>query len=771
LLTEAYWFVGYTYSEQEGEDSTSVALIPHPRHHGVFVDDGFPAAVDTVAGYGRLGFGMAGALPCPAGGGDVVWVPVDGEGQSGGSEPPGDEGGPPDSPSASGDLTFVEMTSSAAGTYAATYRALKSDYGLRVLIGIVPDALICRTDEWQRSVLVEDERVSRVTVGAILYPPEYPLPGDPGFAEGVWNHMLLPLPADTSGSTIFQDTEGLYEEVDSLRSAEDKIRQTSTYMMGDVGVSLLFMESDSTGACVDPTFIEDWTSDELTIATANITRGFMRLVELAPPGANLTFTVQDTVLPTDAEPIKEAGLGVPWKTDAMDDLGVPSASSFRDRIYLLNNRQRAEFGWDWWFTAFVVRDVCDPDHAFPFMPCGYGAQGGPEIVLTYYCGTPNANSLLVIPPHETCHVFDAADEYRTAGQCDSVADCPIVYGYLRQPNDNCFWCASHQDPTCLMNRMPLAFTICPSTAAQLGWRDTDEDGICDPIDHPLSEMSMMVGEGDSIAVGDWVDISHGSTWVRRLAASDRTVDRGRMVWDGIDWQGVPLAPDTGYVWTWRDQLTFHRDSLITDTEPPTISSELLISRGPAPDFVDTLSFSLSDPDTRGAWVRATAISGTGATTRVIPDEFVRASDASALLTKRAFRLGPGSGYSTMSVRVWDVGQGGSDSASVPFWPSSGVAERVYVPELALSRGRPNPSSDLVAWDVHQNSGGRVNLRVVGVDGRTVKSWPERTIPVGGTRVLWDGRSDRGVRVASGRYFLVVTDHTGNVRSNAATFIR
>jgi hypothetical protein len=65
LLTEAYWFVGYAYSEQETEDSTSVALIPHPVQRGVFVDDAFPAEVDTIAGFGRLGFGGTGAAPCP----------------------------------------------------------------------------------------------------------------------------------------------------------------------------------------------------------------------------------------------------------------------------------------------------------------------------------------------------------------------------------------------------------------------------------------------------------------------------------------------------------------------------------------------------------------------------------------------------------------------------------------------------------------------------------------------------------------------------------
>ena len=65
LLTEVYWLCGYAYSEQDGEDSTSVALTPHPLQHGVFVDDAFPAEQDTIAGYGVLGFGMQGRLPCP----------------------------------------------------------------------------------------------------------------------------------------------------------------------------------------------------------------------------------------------------------------------------------------------------------------------------------------------------------------------------------------------------------------------------------------------------------------------------------------------------------------------------------------------------------------------------------------------------------------------------------------------------------------------------------------------------------------------------------
>ena len=113
LLTEAYWFVGYTYSEQE-EDSTSVALIPHPEQHGVFVDDAFPSEVDTIAAYGTLGFGMAGALPCPNGPSDVVWVPNGGQADIEGGEGGADPGNPavdqPPSGEEYGDESEADLT-------------------------------------------------------------------------------------------------------------------------------------------------------------------------------------------------------------------------------------------------------------------------------------------------------------------------------------------------------------------------------------------------------------------------------------------------------------------------------------------------------------------------------------------------------------------------------------------------------------------------------------------------------------------------------------
>ena len=63
-LAECYWFAGYTYDAPGSPDTTSFAVVPHPRHGAVFVDDSMPPQEDTVQDLGRLGFGQPGALVC-----------------------------------------------------------------------------------------------------------------------------------------------------------------------------------------------------------------------------------------------------------------------------------------------------------------------------------------------------------------------------------------------------------------------------------------------------------------------------------------------------------------------------------------------------------------------------------------------------------------------------------------------------------------------------------------------------------------------------------
>jgi len=55
---ELYWFAGYGYYGNQ------FAVTPHPGQGGNFANDDVPAEVDAIAGYGILGFGVAGANPC-----------------------------------------------------------------------------------------------------------------------------------------------------------------------------------------------------------------------------------------------------------------------------------------------------------------------------------------------------------------------------------------------------------------------------------------------------------------------------------------------------------------------------------------------------------------------------------------------------------------------------------------------------------------------------------------------------------------------------------
>jgi hypothetical protein len=63
-LVEMRWFAGYAIS---GDVPSTFELTVHPTQGGNFVGGGVTQPIDTIADYGRLGFGMDGYLPCPDG--------------------------------------------------------------------------------------------------------------------------------------------------------------------------------------------------------------------------------------------------------------------------------------------------------------------------------------------------------------------------------------------------------------------------------------------------------------------------------------------------------------------------------------------------------------------------------------------------------------------------------------------------------------------------------------------------------------------------------
>ncbi len=317
------------------------------------------------------------------------------------------------------------------------------------------------------------------------------------------------------------------------------------------------------------------------------------------------------------------------------------------------------------------------------------------------------------------------------------------------------------------------FALCPFTCAHIGWRDSDDppDGILDPIDHPSSDRSMVIGAEEPLALGDWVDIyGAGDDWVKRLVASDWSMDQGHVFWDGIRYDG--LVTECGdYSWR-RNGGTAHQGVLAEDTAAPTIA-DLVISLYTQPALLYALRFRFEDADTRSGRVRAVASPSFPGPPdiKIIPDDYLLDTQGVDPIMRGLPELVEG--WWDMTVRVWDVGDGQWDSEEVPFYYGGSAVDetQILVPELTLSRGRPTPSASWVEWALQRDQDAEVDLKVVGADGRCVRSWPSRAVSAGVTRILWDGLDNRGSPVAAGRYYLVVSDGNRILSTRAAILVR
>ncbi len=787
LLTEAYWFVGYAYADQETPDSTTVELIPHPLHGGTFVDDAEPRVLDTIAAYGALGFGADGDLPCP--------LPSAGDGDGAGLN--GDESSPgelvPDGPGFGGQnppntnpLTYLRLATTSDTAFVRSTRELIREYGLGNTVGLAPDGIFCRISEEMRAAVSQDSRVSVATVDSVPGATLDLSPGVPGFSEVVWNSMLLRTDPDSGTvnpgpiDSVFYDNEdrGYIEPTYTSHA------QTSVYMLGDVGVSLLIMESNDTTHCDEDNFTENWNEDSLSEKADAIDEATYALVDLMSqaPTAGLNFYIVDQLTcATDTEPIWQGTGEGSWRLEALSGLGF-TTGNLTERERALANQKRMVNKFDWWFIAYLVRSACkeNPDYGHHwgwFGPdttqvgdYGWATLYGPSIVS---CSRPHSLTMGFVLAHETCHVFGAGDEY-------DYKPCSDYYGYLREQHLNSRLgpgCEQHVD--CMMG-VDGTWNLCEHSRGQVGWKDSDADGAFDPLDHPQAENSILIGDRDNpLSLGDEVNIyqAHDSVdvWVKRLDASRQGEDGGYMLWDGMDYRGVPVAPGA-YKWS-RNYGAKHAVTLAADQQAPALT-ELRVKRGSGSPCVDTLIVEFSDPDTHGGRVRAVAHTvppDSAQQSLVVSNEFWLETNEPGQSRRTTFSL-PSDGLWAMNVLAWDVGGGHQHEASTTWWygnnPPAGVGfEPARGPELRLSPSRPNPSGTMVSWGVEQKGGGTVNVAIVGADGRRVRSWPEMKTKGGVTRILWDGRDDRGLRVASGRYYMVVRDGAGRVSSRSVTVVR
>ena len=115
----------------------------------------------------------------------------------------------------------------------------------------------------------------------------------------------------------------------------------------------------------------------------------------------------------------------------------------------------------------------------------------------------------------------------------------------------------------------------------------------------------------------------------------------------------------------------------------------------------------------------------------------------------------------------ELGSNPADPLSIPaVSEQEGGAPRV----ARLEQNRPNPFNPETVIPYDAGPGGRVSLRIFDASGRLVRTLVDSAQPPGDYRARWNGRNDRGVPVASGRYFCrLAVGRT--VRTRAMTLVR
>jgi hypothetical protein len=278
--------------------------------------------------------------------------------------------------------------------------------------------------------------------------------------------------------------------------------RTSDYMIGRVAVSVILVESNG----VVSQSVENWESSEISFVARAMTSAVNWWTQQAQAkNVSLEFIIPPTypmIVSTRYEPIKMIGLEFPagqadiWISDVMGYLGYPGTTAdYLQRVQQYDNNLRQMYNADWAFTVFVVDGSADGDGLFAKGSWGMSDQAvsawaqrpGPYAVvnnLSGWASRQETNDLANVIAHEIGHVFGAADEvWAGGGDCTSGSECTAKFGYLSVENQNC-----NRTPACSINRPDCMMRVCdfdylcPYSAGQVGWRDSDGNGRPDPID-------------------------------------------------------------------------------------------------------------------------------------------------------------------------------------------------------------------------------------------------------------------------------------------------
>ncbi|MBN1827514.1 MAG: hypothetical protein JW958_14800 [Candidatus Eisenbacteria bacterium] len=314
----------------------------------------------------------------------------------------------------------------------------------------------------------------------------------------------------------------------------------SEYMLGRVGVAVIFVESDGS---VEPS-TEDWTESEVDRIVAEIGRATDWWARWAPSGL-LSFTYEfHTGVSVPYEPIthpqSEEAL---WIGGALESLGWGGGDRFTGTQKLLND-MRGRLDLDWAFAIYVIDSSEDPDGMFgDGVYFAYAYLGGPFLVLTLDNDGWGPENFAAVCAHEMGHIFYALDQYASAR-----IPCDRTSGYLERETANSeYGSCPEEEPECIMRSRPLFRATLSATAiGQIGWADNDGDGIPDVIDTDPIVTEAYTEGGSGGRVAGTVSVSplpNRNPYGYAHAISINTIEVVEARIDGGEW--TPALPEDG----------------------------------------------------------------------------------------------------------------------------------------------------------------------------------------------------------------------------------
>ena len=269
--------------------------------------------------------------------------------------------------------------------------------------------------------------------------------------------------------------------------------QTSEYMAGSVAVGIVLVQCNGS---LDPC-TENWTAEEKQLVYNKIVAATRWWASLEPR-AHLSFVFDDhfsNPLPTRVEPITRPYTDMGYSiADTMGALGY-SAPSYLTRVRDYTNQLRVTYHTDWAFTIFVVDSSNDSDGRFSGGYFAFACLGGPFLVMTYNNSGYGPDNMDIVAAHEMGHIFYALDQYHNALQY-----CTIRSGYLSVENQNSGYGSCTLNVSSIMRNPMMAYpdkAIDPYAAGQIGWHDSDGDGILDPLDVELPVGMTVISQNSS----------------------------------------------------------------------------------------------------------------------------------------------------------------------------------------------------------------------------------------------------------------------------------